>query len=84
MLVEECGMEDMTPHFMPRRSYREDGRWICRMRREDRHVTGRGDYILGMIRHTYFNVGVREARIHTDHWMVLAVLQGEGAQRNGT
>ena len=47
-------------------------------------MTGRGDYILGTIRHTFFNVGVREARMHTDHERVLEVLQGEGAQRNGT
>ena len=37
-----------------------------------------------MSRHTFFNAVVREARIHTDQRMVLVVLQGEGAQQNGT
>ena len=37
-------------------------------------VTGRGDYVLGTSRHTFFNVDVRVAQMHTDHWMVLAVL----------
>ena len=42
-----------------------------------------GDYVLGTIRHTFFNAGVRKAWIHTYHWMVLTVLRGEGAQQNG-
>ena len=44
------------------------------MRREDRQVTGRGDYVLDTRRHTFLKARVREARIHTDHWMVPGVL----------
>ena len=83
-VVADCGLEDMTDHFIPSRRYRGDGRWTWRMRREGRQVTGRGEYVLSTSRHTFFNAGVRETRMHTDHQMVLAVLRGEGAQRNGT
>ena len=58
-VVSECVLEDMTDHFMPRRGYRKDGCWTWQMRREDLQVTGRGDYVLGTSRHTFFNVGVR-------------------------
>ena len=37
-----------------------------------------------MSRHTFFNAVVREARMHTDQWMVLAVIRGEGAHKKGT
>ena len=46
------------------------------MRRYNRQVTGRWDYVLGMNRHNFFSALVREARLRTDHWMVLAVLRG--------
>ena len=68
---------------MPKWWYRGGGRWTWRMQREGRKVTGRGDYVLGTSRYTFFNTGVREARMHTHHRMVLAELQGEVPQRNG-
>ena len=83
-VVTECGLEYMTSHFMPRKRYIGDGRWTWQMRREDRQVTEQGDYVLGTSRHTFFNAGVREARIHTEQRMVLAVCQGEGEHWNGT
>ena len=43
---------------------------------EGRKVKGRGYYILGTIIYTFFNAGVTEARMHNNHWMVLAELQG--------
>ena len=52
------------------------------MRWEVRMVTGRGDYTLNSDRDEFIKVGVREERLHTDHWMVLAVLRGEGMLRN--
>ena len=64
----------MTYHFNLRRGYRGDGRWTCRMRRDDRQVMEGGGYILGTGRHIFFSVEVREARMHTDHRMVLLVL----------
>ena len=37
-VVAECGLEDMTAHFMLRRKYIGDGRWTWWMRREDQKV----------------------------------------------
>ena len=82
-MVSDCGMEEMTYHFMPRRSYRGYGHWTWQMRREYQHVTGRGDYVLETSVNNFFNTVVREAQIHIDHRMVLAKLQGEGAHQNG-
>ena len=45
-------------------------------------MTGKGDYILRMDRRSFSNVRVKGAHLLTDHWMVLAVLQGEGALHN--
>ena len=82
-VVAACGLVDMKLHFMLRRRYRGDGRCTWMMRREDRQVTGRGGYILCTNRHNFFNARIREARMNTYHRMVLAVLRGEGAHRNG-
>ena len=51
------------------------------MRKEGRTVTGRGDCILGSDRDDFTKAGLRKARLHTDHHMVLAVLKGEGVQK---
>ena len=48
------------------------------MQREVRKMKGQEDYVLGTSRYTFFNAGVGEARMHTNHWMVLAELLGEG------
>ena len=82
-VMAACGLEDTIAHFMPRRRYIGGGRWTWRMRREDRKVKGWGEYILYTSRHKFFNVGIGEAQMNIDHRMFLAVLQGEGAQRNG-
>ena len=81
-VVAASGMVDTTENFMSRRKYRGNVRWKWRMRREDWQVTGRGEYILGTNRHHFFNTGIGEAWMNTDHQMVLAVLQGEGSQRS--
>ena len=44
--------------------------------------SGRGDYVLGTSRYTFFNAGVRDARMHTDHVMVMEELQGNVPQIN--
>ena len=82
-VVAACSLEDMTAHFMPRRRYRGYGRWTWRMRREDCQVTWWGYCILCTNRNNFFNTGIREAYINTDHQMVLTLLREEGAQRNG-
>ena len=82
-VVAACGLEDMTDHFIPRRRYRGSGCWTWRMQREGRKVKGRGEYVLGTIRCTFFDAGVIEARVHTEHRMVLAELHGQGSQING-
>ena len=46
-------------------------------------MTGWGDYALGTSTQTFFNAGVRDARMQTYHWMVLPVLRGEVAHQNG-
>ena len=53
--------------------------WTWQMRREGRTVTGRGNSILSSDRNEFTKARVREARLHTDHQMVLAVLRGEGS-----
>ena len=44
------------------------------MMQEGRMVMGRGDYTLISDRYDFTKAGVREARLHTDHQMFLAVL----------
>ena len=44
------------------------------MRCEGRTVLGRGDYILGSDMDDFAKARLREARLHTDHRMILAVL----------
>ena len=44
------------------------------MRREGRQVMGRVDYILRLDQDSFSKVGVREARLHTDHNMALVVI----------
>ena len=76
------GLIDVTSHFMLRRRYRGAGSWMWKLRQEGLQVTGRGNYILSSDRNIFLNTGVREARIFTEYWMVLAVLQGNGDLRN--
>ena len=45
-------------------------------------MTRKGDYILGSDRDVFAKAGVIEARHHTDHQMVLAVLRGEEERQN--
>ena len=74
MVVAECGLEDTKAHFMKRSRYRGDGNWTWRIIRENQQMTGQGDYVLGTSIHNFFSAGVREAWIHIDHQMVLAVI----------
>ena len=76
------GLVDVTSHFVLRRRYIGAGSWMWQLQREVRQMTGRGDYILSSVRDNFFNAGVREARILTEDWMVLEVLQGESYLRN--
>ena len=43
---------------------------------------GRDNYILDSYMYELAKAGVQEARLHTDHWMVLAVFRGEGSRQN--
>ena len=52
------------------------------MRQEGRQVMGRGEYIIIPDRDNFVNSGVRDEIIHAEHWMILTVLQWEGALRN--
>ena len=73
---------EMTAHFTPRGQYSGGGRCTWQMRREGRQVTGRGDYALIMDRYNFYNAGVREARLQTGNWMVLAMPCGERELQN--
>ena len=52
------------------------------MKREGRQVKGRGEYVLSTDMQRFLNAGLMEARLYTDHRMVLTVIQGEGVLRN--
>ena len=52
------------------------------MWRNWRPISGRGDYILGTDFRYFYNVGITEPRMSTDHWMILAKLKGDGFKRN--
>ena len=82
MELVDRGLVNMTKHFMPKRRYRGAGRWIWSTHREGSYVTGRGYYILSTERCNFNNTGLREPRHGTDHRMILAVIQGEGALLN--
>ena len=72
--LADIGLVNMKSHFMPRRRYRGEGRWMWQMRKEVRQVMERGDSMFSMDRHRLSNTRVREARLLTYQWMVLAVL----------
>ena len=40
--LADCGLVDITYHFLPRRRYRGDRYWTCRIQREGRKVKGGG------------------------------------------
>ena len=75
--MEMEGLEDMSAHFLLRgRSWCRDGR-TWRMIREGREVRYRTYYILGMDRHLFGNVSVRDPRHNSYHYMVLGCLHRE-------
>ena len=41
-----------------------------------------GDYVFSMDQNNFTNAGLKETHLHTDHWMVLAVIRREGETRN--
>ena len=53
-----------------------------RISREGRPILVQGDYILGTRQLDFYNVGIREPRMLTDHRMVLSKLIGEGVRRH--
>ena len=65
---------DVTAHFTLRWWYRGMGRWTCQMSREGSLGAVRGDYIISSDRDDFIKAGLREARLHKNHRMVLAVL----------
>ena len=73
-VLADSRMGDMTAHFMSRWRYRGTESWMWQMRREGRQVTGRGDYIIITDRDNVVNAREIEARLHTYHQMVLAVI----------
>ena len=80
--LADQGMVNMTDHFLTRQQYQGIGGWKWSMQRDRQQVTGRGYYFLSTYRISFINTGLRETRHGTDHRVILAVLQGEGAIRN--
>ena len=64
-------LEDMAPHFLPRRRrWFRDRRTRC-MLLKGRDMWSRTDYILGTDRRLFKNVSVQEPWHNSDHYMVL-------------
>ena len=76
------GLTDQARHSVPTRRYQVEGNWMWRMWREGKPISVRGDYISGMTQQDFYNVGIREPIMPTDHRIVLGVLIGEGARRH--
>ena len=76
------GLEYVRRKSTPRRRYIGQGRWTRKMQREGRQVMGRGEYLIGMSRGYFMNLGLREPRLHIDHRMMLAEIRREGVTRN--
>ena len=76
-LLADCEMVDTTSHYTPWSQYIGGRRSTWHMSQEGRQVTGWRDYLLRMDKHNFYNARVKEAQIHTYHWMVLEVLRGE-------
>ena len=68
------GLEDMAPHFLPRRCrWCWDRRKWCILR-QGREVRSRTDYILGTDRRLFGNVSIQDHQHNSDHYMVLGCL----------
>ena len=72
-LAEEV-LEYIISHLLPRhKPWLKDGRtWA--MKRGDREVRSRTDWILGTDSHMFQNVAVWDTRHNTDHYLVLGCL----------
>ena len=80
--ISNYGIVDQSLSFVPRWRYigKESCSW--RMWRDSIHITLRGNYILGTYRIDFYNVGIREPRMSTDHQMILDKLKGDWARKN--
>ena len=56
--------------------YRSGGYWTWRMWRQGKLISGQGDYILGTRYNYFYNVGIREPRMTTDHQILMVKLRG--------
>ena len=73
-VIAEEGLEDMSDHFLTRHKlWLKDGRTRA-MKRGDREVRSRTDWILGTDSHMFQNVAVWDTRHNTDHYLVLGCL----------
>ena len=52
------------------------------MWRDRRPILGRGYYIIGTDRRDFYNVGIKDLRMSTDHQMIQDELKGGGFRRN--
>ena len=82
MALVDRGLVSMTDYFLPRIQYWGAGGWIWSMQRDERQVTGRGDYILSTYRISLVNTGIRETHHGICHMLILAMLRVEEALSN--
>jgi hypothetical protein len=74
--VASFGLIDMLGHFRQRKKFRHGMTW--QMRRRERIIMSRCDYILSTDRRIFSNVTIREPRHYTtDHYMILGILLSE-------
>ena len=74
--ITEAGLEDMTAHFLPRKSRwgRERRTWA--MVRGGKEIRSRTDYILETDRSLFRNVAIQDPHYNSDHYMVVGLLRG--------
>ena len=82
MALVDRGVVNMIDQFMPQRRYRGAGSCTWCVQREGSKIRVRGYYILSTKSRSFTNVGMGKPFPGTEHSMILAVKQGEGALRN--
>ena len=73
--MTSAGIEDMTAHFLPRKSIWGRERRTWSMVREGKVVRSRTDYLLGTDISLFRNVSVWNPRHITDHFIVVGCLR---------
>ena len=76
-----AGIEDMGLQFSPCLKPWLQDRCTWRMRKDEKEVWYRTDYILGIYHRLFQDVAVQDPQHNSDHYMFLGCLRGEPAKR---